>query len=117
MQMPFAPHDDRFASSPVDEPLVAAPAAWRSRALAIAVAFAAFAIVGIVALLTATGHAPLTSIVLVVEATQAVTLLPALMLAAAVANVTTMLLNGRPLQRLLLDRALHLLPTHHWHRS
>lgn len=76
-----------------------------------------FAIVGIVALLTATGHAPLTSIVLVVEATQAVTLLPALMLAAAVANVTTMLLNGRPLQRLLLDRALHLLPTHHWHRS
>lgn len=75
----------------------------------------AFALVGIVALLTATGHAPLTSIVLVVEATQAVTMLPALMLAAAVANVTAVLLNGRPLQRLLLDRALHLLPTHRWH--
>lgn len=74
---------------------------------------ATFALVGIVALLTATGHAPLTSIVLVVEATQAVGLLPAMMAAAAVANVTAVLMNGRPLQRLLLERTLRLLPLHH----
>ena len=76
---------------------------------------ATFALVGIVALLTATGHAPLTSIVLIVEATQAVGLLPAMVVAAAVANVTAVMMSGRPLQRLLLERTLHLLPMHHGH--
>lgn len=67
-----------------------------------------FAVVGMVALLTATVRAPLTGLALVAEMTGNYALIPMSLIASIVADITASVLGGRPIYETLLERTLAL---------
>ena len=67
-----------------------------------------YAVVGMVALLTATVRAPLTGLALVVEMTGNYPLIPMALIASVAADVTATVLGGQPIYETLLARTLAL---------